>query len=457
MLPLIDVERSIRAEQLRLLFKSPISLAGSALAVAVSLTVLWDSVPASLLLAWSGAILLWLGVRGVMWLRFRREEADDAQVVRWARPAVVMMSGSGLLWGAFGAGFYLPEDPELSAFVILIIASMVVGGTFAYAAYLPAFNAFVITTIGPLAASSFLHSTATSVIFGATTAVNLALMLSMGRSVNRSIVGMIRLKFANADLVSNLRQAKDAAEVASRVKSEFLATMSHELRTPLNAVLGFAEMIRDARSGPVDAKYRAYAADIHSSGEHLLALISDILDISKIEAGRLELHEERISMGMLAGRCLRLIAPRTEEAGIAVRVSVPADLPMVLADEMRLKQAMLNLLSNAVKFTPPGGRIEIAAALSEDGGIETTIADTGIGMRPEDIPVALEPFRQIDSKITRNYGGTGLGLPLARRLMELHGGYLRIASAVGLGTTVTMGLPSTRVAAEAERRAAVRR
>jgi two-component system cell cycle sensor histidine kinase PleC len=129
---------------------------------------------------------------------------------------------------------------------------------------------------------------------------------------------------------------------------------------------------------------------------------------------------------------------------------------MVLADEMRLKQAMLNLLSNAVKFTPPGGRIEIAAALSEDGGIETTIADTGIGMRPEDIPVALEPFRQIDSKITRNYGGTGLGLPLARRLTELHGGYLKIASAVGLGTTVTMGLPRTRVAAEAQRRAAVR-
>ena len=456
MLSLIDVERSIRAEQLRLLFKSPISLAGSALAVAVSLAVLWESVPASLLLAWSGAILLWLGVRGIMWLRFRRHESDDNLVVRWERPAVVMMSGSGLLWGAFGAGFYLPGDPELSAFVILIIASMVVGGTFAYAAYLPAFNAFVITTIGPLAVSSFLHSTATSVIFGATTAVNLALMLSMGRSVNRSIVGMIRLKFANADLVDHLRQAKEAAEVASRVKSEFLATMSHELRTPLNAVLGFAEMIRDARSGPVDTKYRDYAGDIHSSGEHLLALISDILDISKIEAGRLELHEERISIGALAARCLSLIAPKAEDAGIAVRVRLPPELPMVRADEMRLKQAMLNLLSNAVKFTPRGGSIEIAAALVEDGGLEATIADTGIGMRREEIPVALEPFRQVDSKTTRNFGGTGLGLPLARRLMELHGGYLKIASAVGLGTTVTMGLPRERVVAEAERRTAAR-
>ncbi|HMK67973.1 MAG TPA: histidine kinase dimerization/phospho-acceptor domain-containing protein, partial [Stellaceae bacterium] len=309
---MIDVERSVRAEQIRLLFKSPISIMGSALAATVSLTMLWGSVPSSLLLAWSSAILLWLGIRGMMWLRFRREESDDVLVARWARPAIIMMSGSGVLWGAFGAGFYLPDDPELSAFVILIVASMVLGGTFAYAAYLPAFNAFVMTTIAPLAVSSCLHGTATSVIFGATTVVNLTLMLSMGRSMNRSIVGMIRLKFANADLVGNLRHAKDAAEVASRVKSEFLATMSHELRTPLNAVLGFSEMIRDARSGPLDAKYRSYAADIHSSGEHLLALISDILDISKIEAGRLELHEERITIEALAARCLRLVAPRAE-------------------------------------------------------------------------------------------------------------------------------------------------
>ena len=427
---------------------------GSALAATVSLTMLWGSVPSSLLLAWSSAILLWLGIRGMMWLRFRREESDDALVARWARPAVIMMSGSGVLWGAFGAGFYLPDDPELSAFVILIVASMVLGGTFAYAAYLPAFNAFVMTTIAPLAVSSCLHGTATSVIFGATTVVNLTLMLSMGRSMNRSIVGMIRLKFANADLVGNLRHAKDAAEVASRVKSEFLATMSHELRTPLNAVLGFSEMIRDARSGPLDAKYRSYAADIHSSGEHLLALISDILDISKIEAGRLELHEERITIEALAARCLRLVAPRAEQAGIAVRLRVPPDLPAVRADDMRLKQAMLNLLSNAVKFTPPGGSIEIAAALTEAGSLDITIADTGIGMRPEDIPVALEPFRQIDSKITRNYGGTGLGLPLARRLLELHGGRLEIESAVGGGTTVTMRLPRERVAVETERRAA---
>ena len=445
-----DIERSIRAEQLRLLFKSPISIAGSALAVVVSLAVLSDRVRADLLLAWGGAILCWLAIRGAMWLQFRRERASDAAVVRWANPAIIMMAGSGLLWGVFGAGFYLPGDPEMSAFVILLVASMVAGGSFAYAAFLPAYNVFVVTSILPIAASCFLHATLASVVFGSTTIVNLALLLSMGRSVNQSIVGMIRLQFANADLVDNLRHAKDAAEIASRVKSEFLATVSHELRTPLNAVLGFSEMIRDARSGPVDAKYRAYASDIHASGEHLLAIISDILDISKIEAGRLELHEERIAIGAVVARCVRLIASRAEESGLALRNRVPADLPMVLADEVRLKQALLNLLSNAVKFTPAGGSIEIGAALAANGAIEVTVADTGIGMRPEDIPIALEPFRQIDSKTTRRYGGTGLGLPLARRLTELHGGYLTIISEIDRGTTVSMGLPRQRVVAATE-------
>jgi len=449
-----DIERSIRAEQLRLLFKSPISIAGSALAVVVSLAVLWDRVPVSLLLAWGGAILCWLAVRGAMWMRFRRQRASDDAVVRWANPAIIMMAGSGLLWGAFGAGFYLPADPEMSAFVILVFASMVAGGTFAYAAFLPAYNVFVVASVLPVAASCFLHATLASVVFGTTTVVNLALMLSMGRSVNQSIVGMIRLQFANADLVSNLRHAKDAAEIASRVKSEFLATVSHELRTPLNAVLGFSEMIRDARSGPVDAKYRAYASDIHASGKHLLAIISDILDISKIEAGRLELHEERVAIGAVVARCVRLIAQKAEEFGLVIRNRIPADRPMVDADEVRLKQAVLNLLANAVKFTPAGGSIEIDAALVADGALEVSIADTGIGMRPEDIPVALEPFRQIDSKTTRRYGGTGLGLPLALRLIELHGGYLRIVSEVGRGTTVSIGLPARRVVAETERVAA---
>jgi signal transduction histidine kinase len=221
--------------------------------------------------------------------------------------------------------------------------------------------------------------------------------------------------------------------------------MSHELRTPLNAVLGFSQMIRQGAVGPIDAKYQGYAADIHSSGEHLLALISDILDISKIEAGRLELHDERTSLAELVTRSLRLIAPRAEESGLTVTERLPPDLRDVTADEIRLKQALLNLLSNAVKFTPKGGHVEVSARETEDGAIEIAVADDGIGMRPEEVPVALEPFRQLDSRLSRHFEGTGLGLPLAKRLIELHGGSLAIETALERGTRVTLRLPRERV------------
>jgi signal transduction histidine kinase len=221
--------------------------------------------------------------------------------------------------------------------------------------------------------------------------------------------------------------------------------MSHELRTPLNAVLGFSEMIREGASGPIDAKYRGYAADIHASGEHLLALISDILDISKIESGRLELHDDRTSLSEIVARCVRLIAPRAEEAGLAIVERLQPDLPDASADEVRLKQALLNLLSNAVKFTPAGGHIKVSAQQTEDGALEIAVADDGIGMRPEEVPVALEPFRQLDSRLSRPYEGTGLGLPLAKRLIELHGGSLAISTVLERGTRVTLRLPPERV------------
>jgi signal transduction histidine kinase len=174
-------------------------------------------------------------------------------------------------------------------------------------------------------------------------------------------------------------------------------------------------------------------------------LISDILDISKIESGRLELHEERTCLSDLTARCLRLIAPRAQEGRITIVNEVPADLPHVIADEIRLKQALLNLLSNAVKFTHAEGQIEIFGRRSESGGVELEVRDNGIGMRPEDIPVALEPFRQVDSKSTRPYEGTGLGLPLTKQLIELHGGSLIIKSEIDQGTSVTIRLPPERV------------
>jgi signal transduction histidine kinase len=256
---------------------------------------------------------------------------------------------------------------------------------------------------------------------------------------------LMRQVGAQARVEEQLRQAKNEAEAANLAKSEFLANVSHELRTPLNAVIGFSEIMRDALMGPIDNRYREYAQDIHDSGQHLLRLIGDVLDLSKIGAGRLELHDEPVDLGQLLQTCERLITERARESHVAVEIDVARDLPVVLADPLRLKQIMLNLLSNAVKFTPEGGRVTARAAPDAEGGVTVTFADTGIGMSPQDIQIALEPFRQVDNAMSRRYEGTGLGLPLAKQLTELHDGALEIASEPGIGTTIRVRLPARRV------------
>jgi PAS domain S-box-containing protein len=243
-----------------------------------------------------------------------------------------------------------------------------------------------------------------------------------------------------------LRQSKEAAELANRSKSEFLANMSHELRTPLNAIMGFSEIIRQQQFGSIgQAKYLEYASDIHASGEHLLKIINDILDLSKIEAGRFELRDDAVSSADLVGRCIRLIRGRAAAAGIELEVDVPPHTPRLRADERAFMQVLINLLSNAVKFTPEGGRVAVRAALAPDGGFELCVMDTGIGMSEAEIAVALTPFGQNDNVLARKHHGTGLGLPLAKSLVELHGGRLTIESAPGQGVAARASFPAERI------------
>ncbi len=242
-----------------------------------------------------------------------------------------------------------------------------------------------------------------------------------------------------------LNEARQHAELASRAKSEFLANMSHELRTPLNAIIGFSEMIRDGAFGPIDnPKYVEYAEDIHSSGAHLLELINDILDISKIEAGEVKIHEEEIDIVRIARACLQFVAKRARDNGLVLDCDLPDDLPLLFADACKVKQILVNLLSNAVKFTERGGRVSLRIRLRDDRRIEATISDTGIGIAREDIDLVLKPFTQVDSKLARKYEGTGLGLPLCKSLVDLHGGQFVIESDVGVGTTVRVVFPASR-------------
>jgi PAS domain S-box-containing protein len=249
-------------------------------------------------------------------------------------------------------------------------------------------------------------------------------------------------------LESDLRQSKDAAEFANRTKTEFLANMSHELRTPLNAILGFSEVIKDEMFGPAGAKYAEYARDIHRSGSHLLEIINDILDLSKLEAGKLDLHESDVNVARLTEGCLLLVRNKAAEGDVTLIDDIPDALPLLRADERAVKQVMLNFLSNAVKFTPEGGRAKIAARLTAEG-FSISVIDTGIGMTPEQIKVALSAFGQVDSKLARKHEGTGLGLPICRSLLELHGGSLTVTSRPNVGTTMTALFPLSRVVSEA--------
>ncbi len=246
-----------------------------------------------------------------------------------------------------------------------------------------------------------------------------------------------------------LIQSKEAAEFANRTKTEFLANMSHELRTPLNAIIGFAEVIKDQMFGPVGtAKYADYAKDIHTSGRHLLDLINDILDLSKLEAGKLELREAEVDLAGAAEECLALVRNRAQKSDVTLATAFEQNLPPLLCDERALKQVLLNFLSNAVKFTPAGGTVTTGIK-REGGGLSVYVRDTGIGMSQPDIQVALSAFGQIDSKVARQHQGTGLGLPISKSLIELHGGTLGVESMPGKGTTMTASFPSWRVVAAA--------
>ncbi len=256
----------------------------------------------------------------------------------------------------------------------------------------------------------------------------------------------------------DLLHAKDEAEAASRSKSSFLAHMSHELRTPLNAIIGFSEVMASETLGPLDnPRYREYVRHINSSGGHLLSLINDLLDLSKIEAGKLELSEEAIGLKPLFERCRVLVSEAAHHKGLALTLDVPEGLPLLRCDRRKLQQVLVNLLSNAVKFTPAGGQIVLAAKSDGADDISICVSDDGIGIAPEELEKVMAPFGQAREALVREIEGTGLGLPLAKALVELHGGELELQSSLGRGTTVTVRLPGrAERAAPAEPAAAAR-
>jgi len=261
-------------------------------------------------------------------------------------------------------------------------------------------------------------------------------------------LSLLQLTIARLDEhAKGLEVARLQAEQANRAKSHFIANMNHELRTPLNAIIGFAELLQKGPWGPLgDQRYCDYAQDIGRSGQHLLEIINEILDVAKIEAGRMGLHEETINIGETISSSLRLVQGQLFDRDITFELDVETNLPRFHGDPRRLRQVLLNVISNAVKFTPDGGSVRISANGSPEDGLVIEVADTGIGIAPADLARVLEPFGQVEDDLDRSYAGTGLGLPLAKALVELHDGRIELSSRVGRGTTVRILLPAARLA-----------
>lgn len=252
-----------------------------------------------------------------------------------------------------------------------------------------------------------------------------------------------RLKQQNTEL----ERAKETAESANRAKSQFLANISHELRTPLNAIIGFSSILMNQLFGPLgDQKYWEYSKDINESGTHLLDIINDILDLSKAEAGKLTLNYEEVHVAKSINKCITILAERAEKGKVTITTDLPKMLPPLVADRLRFIQILLNIISNAVKFTPEGGKIDIVVRAKETEGEAThfviTVQDTGIGMSKADVDKAFQSFGQVDSGLNRKYEGTGLGLPLTKKLMELHHAHINLQSELGKGTLVTLAFPA---------------
>ncbi|MCC6468038.1 MAG: PAS domain S-box protein [Alphaproteobacteria bacterium] len=276
--------------------------------------------------------------------------------------------------------------------------------------------------------------------------------LERRREARHSFVAIARDITERKRVEAELLAASNEAEAASRAKSEFLANMSHELRTPLNAIIGFSEVIKEQMFGPVgNGRYAAYAADIHASGAHLLAVIGDVLDLSRIETGKFDLEESTFDPAEVAAQAFTMVNRAAEVGAIRLDNRLAGEtghaLPRLVADKRAIKQVLINLLSNAVKFTPRGGVVMAEAAVEPGGELSLTVADTGPGIAAERLKTIFDPFQNADSTQARQHGGSGLGLAISKKLVELHGGTLSLRSRLGHGTTVQVRLPARRVAA----------